>query len=238
LNGTFNFFISDKTKGMVDPLTLADAAWILKFFFDTICRSTENFSHSEWSAGSSKWQERSRESRPQRNKKFDIQQNELLVYVVRDRSSSLVLRELRDDIRNRRPDTANLEDVSARIGTAMGATLHLNCGILSEVYYQEGVWDNRPYLARALAYISFHEFMHNKLDADKARASRVVEDIHRQGGDGLAMENFNAAFLRRQRDDEAVLTRRNIQLMARALATARGQCASYVEAFPEETTKR
>lgn len=55
--------------------------------------------------------------------------------------------------------------------------------------------------ARRLANIAFHEIMHNKLDV----GHRAINDLHRQGGLGLAQKPTG---------EWSQLTDRNVQLMS------------------------
>jgi hypothetical protein len=78
---------------------------------------------------------------------------------------------------------------------AGGLTATGSGGVVCEVY----VAGNMP--ARRLANIAFHEIMHNKLDV----GSRVLANLHTQGGGGLATPPTN---------EWTPLTARNIQLMS------------------------
>ncbi|MDH3528689.1 MAG: hypothetical protein OEQ28_03920 [Acidobacteriota bacterium] len=89
-------------------------------------------------------------------------------------------------------------------GTAAGATFQTPQGMVSEVYVGD-----ISVVPRAIANLAFHELMHNKLDAQANSGDRVVQDIHNDGGGGLATGNPIG--------DGTQLTDRNIELMRGAL---------------------
>jgi len=93
-----------------------------------------------------------------------IQENELLVYVLPTSGRSIVAKK-----------TTNA------LGPT-GSTFPTASGVISEVYLD--VMQGDPDLARLVANLIFHEWMHNKLDAYTAGAP--VQDVHVQGGRGLA----------------------------------------------------
>jgi len=66
-----------------------------------------------------------------------------------------------------------------------------------------------PNYTQLLANIAFHELMHNKLDALPKGAGGVLDDIHTQGGHGLALPVGRA---------DTPLTADNIKWMAPNLA--------------------
>ncbi len=122
----------------------------------------------------------------------DVQPHELLVYF--------------------RPARLNriLQDPAILEGNASGASGLTARGMISEIYLDECIGDLKR--ARLLANITFHEFLHNKLDADPNNIAvykgQQIE-VHRNGGGGLASDNI---------DNNTQLTPRNIELMAFALA--------------------
>jgi hypothetical protein len=230
----FNFFISNKAENYpdpnrkgrtksLDPMDLYKAAKILKFLLDRVCKSSSGFSHSEYNPtlpilGAAAAAEVVGTGQAWRA----IQPHELLVYVLPTRPSSLLLRE--------KPNR-----VAERVVGHGGSTLQLSCGMLSEVYYEyeDGPSEVAPWIGRVLAYIIFHEFMHNKLDA--AAGSRI-KDIHKDGGAGLAGARLGPEshpILKKRKlaleglEPEEALTGPNIALRAEALPREQLQCALF-----------
>jgi hypothetical protein len=122
---------------------------------------------------------------------------ELLVYFVASSSDSVVtaaggqLTDLNPGGVTWASPTGMISEVWLR-----GSPLHPNAAPLSDPNYQQ-----------LLANLAFHELMHNKLDASNTGA--VLDDIHFQGGGGLASATVNA---------NSHLTPQNIALMAPNLA--------------------
>jgi hypothetical protein len=85
-----------------------------------------------------------------------------------------------------------------------GSTLLIGSAVLSEIYVDQCKDINTPKL---LAYMTFHEWMHNKLDADMS--NRPVVDVHKNGGGGLANWKLSSKV--------SGLTTENIKIMAQVL---------------------
>ena len=239
----FNFFIKNKCveyhdprskKKTLNPWTLYFTAENLKVLFDAICKSAQGFSHSEYH-----WNFRG----------ADVKPHELLIYILPFRRSSLILQQVSKDrnasLEQMRKDqinkneiqdmdrvlTKNMNRIAGLIDTHAGATSKLDCGFLSEVYLEEGVLSllsqadlsntKVDVVARVMSQLIFHEFMHNKLDADPD--SPLVKDIHKGGGGGLAEENLHNPRLIAPAD---ALTSRNVRLMAMGLGRKNPQCIS------------
>ena len=66
---------------------------------------------------------------------------------------------------------------------AGGATWPATTGVISEVFVDKALPDGN--FQQLLANLAFHELMHNKLDTSGNQP--VLDDIHTQGGGGLAM---------------------------------------------------
>jgi hypothetical protein len=100
----------------------------------------------------------------------------------------------------------------AGLGQA-GTTLIRTAGNISEVYVKESLaaMGGGSTIARGLAVLAFHEAMHNKL--------RLGNSLHSTGGGGVAATTIYA---------DSELKQRNIDLMARALATAVPQDTSFL----------
>ncbi len=121
------------------------------------------------------------------------------------------------------------EQAKAVIPTHGGLTVNLKCGILSEVYLEEGILDlidavdladkEADRTARLLAYLIFHEWMHNKLDALEGASV----DIHNSGGGGLAEIELKNV---QKTSPDDILTKVNIKLMSAALGKSRPQCTA------------
>ncbi|MFC1642633.1 hypothetical protein ACFL5O_08100 [Myxococcota bacterium] len=107
-----------------------------------------------------------------------LQAHDVVVYFVLDPSRSLA--------------------GGTQVANAGGFTKTTSAGVVCEVY----VDGNMP--ARRLANIAFHELMHNKLDV----GATVLNDLHRQGGGGLAVPPTS---------EQTPLTSENIRLMSRHL---------------------
>lgn len=148
----------------------------------------------------------------------NIKPHELLVYILPTRNESLVSR--------------SGGKLPPDVG---GATFKASCGIISEAYVEKAEGD--PHLLRLLGLLIFHEWMHNKLDADNVHP--VLADLHKQGGEGLATGggiesriNYDEFLKKGYR---AFLTSQNIQLMSNNLGRENPQCISFVKKVPWES---
>jgi hypothetical protein len=125
--------------------------------------------------------------------------DELLVYFVASYRSSVI-----EAAGGRLKDTTFMKEG--------GATWESRNGMISEVWL-----DGSPLKAanplsdgdyqKLFANTAFHELMHNKLDSQTRGA--VLNDLHTEGGGGLADQNFTAG---------TRPTDKNIELMAKNLA--------------------
>jgi hypothetical protein len=93
-----------------------------------------------------------------------IQDNDLLVYILPASGRSIVAKKTNNALGQ------------------TGSTFPTPTGVISEIYLD--VMQGDPAFARLVANAIFHEWMHNKLDAYTAGAP--VQDVHLQGGGGLA----------------------------------------------------
>ena len=114
--------------------------------------------------------------------KADVGPHDVVVYFVADPSRTLT-----GAARTTPPPQDN-----PNLGGWTAQSAH---GVVSEVYLD----GNLP--ARRLGKCAFHEIMHNKLDV----GASVLQDLHTQGGGGLATPPTN---------EWTPLTQRNITLMA------------------------
>lgn len=96
---------------------------------------------------------------------------------------------------------------------AGGTTLIRTAGNLSEVYVKEALaaMGGGASIARGLAVLAFHEAMHNKL--------RLGNKMHSTAGGGIAATTVYA---------NTELKQRNVDLMAKALATPVAQDTSFL----------
>jgi hypothetical protein len=242
----FNFFISNQCVDYPDPDkkdrkksleadTVLHVAQNLKFLFDQICKKSPKFSDSAYY-----WEESLRANEQPVFLMTNIKPNELLIYLVPSRRSSLVLAQSDAELAKvTDPDEKKLleerrKTTATEIRSHGGATLSLKCGILSEVFLEEGVLSllddvdrankTADITARLLSYLIFHEWMHNKLDVlDKDK-----KDIHKVGGGGLAAETLDDV---QKIAREDILTSRNVSLMAAALPLNRPQCKARLVSF-------
>lgn len=117
-----------------------------------------------------------------------VEDHELVVYILPSQFNSII---------RRKSPSFPLE--------AGGATFRSSGGMISEVYMDHVEGDS--HVTKLLAALIFHEFMHNKLDANPNNAT--IGDVHTQGGGGLAVGNISS---------KLDLTFRNEQLMRQVLS--------------------
>lgn len=98
----------------------------------------------------------------------------------------------------------NGKDGAVVHNSASGGTCDYAGGMISEVYLRS--IDGAANFVTVATNIIFHEIMHNKLDAPTVK---TVNDIHTNGGGGLAASNVSAG---------SAITLTNIELMAGALS--------------------
>ncbi|MFL5342325.1 MAG: hypothetical protein ACJ8F7_19430 [Gemmataceae bacterium] len=124
-----------------------------------------------------------------------IEDYELLVYVLQSSNASIVKSLTKDPL-----------------GPGGSTFPTTDKGVASEIYL--GPSEGDADFARLIANLIFHEFLHNKLDAFAPPAHPVLQDVHTQGGAGLAVESL-------KNSDRP--TPRNLQLMASNLGKKHSQ---------------
>jgi hypothetical protein len=130
-----------------------------------------------------------------------IRDHEILVYFLPSSASSIVSSRLHQ----------------TNLGPS-GSTFPDSNGVLSEVYLD--VTQGDANIDRLIGNLVFHEMMHNKLDAYLNMGQAVVQDIHLQGGGGLATGGKIDSFLNP--------TPQNLTLMANALLKSHPQWTGFV----------
>jgi hypothetical protein len=165
--------------GSIDPGVRYDAGAILKGLFDQGCDHPNNtrFSHSDWYT----------------NKVCSaatVQEHDLIIYYRPSRVNSIIA--------GKGVPLTYSEKHS-------GSKVKLTTGVCSEIYKNKVQGD--PLLPRLLAYLTFHEWMHNKLDADTSNP--LVVYVHSDGGGGLASAELSAT--------KSAISPKNRQLMAGVL---------------------
>jgi hypothetical protein len=147
--GIFNLWLVDKgtrSDYYWGEGTMYGVGTYLVGYFNEICKASNNAFDSanfSWSGNTA-----------------NVKPNEIVVYFLQDRSSSLV--------------TAQ----GGTISHGSGATYTTGAGTISEIYLSEMEGDaDYP---RLVANIAFHEILHNKLEPNP------VADIHAIGGAGLS----------------------------------------------------